>query len=129
METHPFCAALWGERLVSVSLVGVCGCSTCAGGKDASPRTITPVSAARLRSKPYRAGRRKPSRAEKRSISEVLMVDLATRTTAVATQSFGGRDRRSVVANGAKADDALFAVCRVLRPSQGRLSGFTTEKF
>ena len=51
------------------------------------------------------------------------------RTTAVATLSFGGRDRRSVVANGAKANDALFAVCRVLRPSQGRLSGFTTEKF
>ena len=50
-------------------------------------------------------------------------------TTAVATLSFGGRDRRSVVANGAKANDALFAVCRVLRPSQGRLSGFTTEKF
>ena len=50
-------------------------------------------------------------------------------TTAVAALSFGGRDRRSVVANGAKANDALFAVCRVLRPSQGRLSGFTTEKF
>ena len=51
------------------------------------------------------------------------------RTTAVATLSFGGRDRRSVAANGANANDALFAICRVLRPSQGRLSGFTTEKF
>ena len=31
--------------------------------------------------------------------------------------------------SGAKANDALSRVCRVLRPSQGRLSGFTTEKF
>ena len=50
------------------------------------------------------------------------------RTTAVATLSFGGRDRRSVVANGAKANDALFAVCRVLRPSQGRLVGLYYRK-
>ena len=76
-----------------------------------------------------------PVKFDKREPCDVLPVQGSVvaiwleRTTAVATLSFGGRDRRSVVANGAKANDALFAVCRVLRPSQGRLSGFTTEKF
>eukprot|EP01045_Picozoa_sp_COSAG04_P023325 COSAG04_NODE_2755_length_3635_cov_1.914593_4_plen_64_part_00 len=52
-----------------------------------------------------------------------------TEATAVATLSFAGRDRALSLQSGAKANDALSRVCRVLRPSQGRLSGFTTEKF